>query len=130
MLGRGRGTRPRSDRRGTGRRRCAADVARRKQGEERYPATKPYVADRLRMAREETRRSLGGNDEDVERDPSSRGAMGGKFRRRQPGTPMPLAADCAGLRPDGVYAYAERPQGRASRPGGTGSTVAAKLATR
>ena len=130
MLGRGRGTRQRSERRGTARRRCAADAARRKQGEERYSATKRCAADRLRMAREEPRRSPGGNDEGAERDPSSRGAMGGKFRRRQPGTPKPVAAGCAGLRPDGVYAYAERSHGRAGRPSGTGRTVAAKLAAR
>ena len=61
---------------------------------------------------------------------NTRGAMGGKFRRRQPSTPKPVEAGCAGLRPDGVYAYAARSHGRADRPSGTGRTVAAKLAVR
>ena len=37
---------------------------------------------------------------------NTRGAMGGKFRRRKPSTPKPVEAGCAGLRPGGVYAYA------------------------
>ena len=37
---------------------------------------------------------------------NTRGAMGGKFRRRKPSTPKPIEAGCAGLRPEGVYAYA------------------------
>ena len=45
-------------------------------------------------------------------------------------TPKPVEAGCAGLRPEGVYAYAERSHGRAGRPNGTGRTVAAKLAVR
>ena len=61
---------------------------------------------------------------------NTRGAMGGKFRRRQPGTPKPVAAGCAGLRPDGVYAYAKRSHGHAGRPSGTGRTVEEKLAAR
>ena len=61
---------------------------------------------------------------------NTRGATGGKFRRRKPSTPKPLAAECAGLRPDGVYAYAEWSHGRAGRPSGTGRTVTAKLAVR
>ena len=61
---------------------------------------------------------------------NTRGAMGGKFRRRQPSTPKPVAAGCVGLRPDGVYAYAKRSHGHAGRPSGTGRTVAEKLAAR
>ena len=66
----------------------------------------------------------------IEGATNTRGAMCGKFRRRQPSTPKPVEAGCAGLRPDGVYAYAERSHGRAGRPSGTGRTVAAKLAAR
>ena len=55
-------------------------------------------------------------------------AMRGKFRRRQPGTPKLIAADCAGLRPEAVLVYGERAHERASRPSGTGRTVATELA--
>ena len=93
-----------------------------------------------------TTRGAGARPKPVAGATNTRGAMGGKFRRRQPGTPKPIAAGCAGLRPDGVYAYAKNirrvrstsreagasavSHGHAGRPSGTGRTVAGKLAAR
>ena len=48
--------------------------------------------------------------------PVPEGAMRGLLRRRQRGGTCENEASRAGLRPDGVYIYAERPQGRANRP--------------
>ena len=93
------------------------------------------------------KRALAGCEAETGRGATNtRGAMRGKFRRRKPSTPKPLAADCAGLLPDGVYAYAENirrarsasreagasavSHGHAGRPSGTGRTVAGKLAAR
>ena len=42
--------------------------------------------------------------------------MRGLLRRRQRGGTRENEASRAGLRPDGVYVYAERSQGRANRP--------------
>ena len=44
------------------------------------------------------------------------GAMRGLLRRRQRGGTRENETSRAGLRPDGVYVYAERSQGRANRP--------------
>ena len=42
----------------------------------------------------------------------------------QPSGPKQGEASCAGLRPEDIYVYGERSQGRANRPPCTGSTVA------
>ena len=51
-------------------------------------------------------RGAGGRPRPLADATNTRGAMGGKFRRRKPSTPKPIEAGCAGLRPEGVYAYA------------------------
>ena len=99
-------------------------------GEEDVSGRQSIAARNAAEATGAATRGAGARPRPVAGATNTRGAMGGKFRRRQPGTPKPVAAGCAGLRPDGVYAYAERSHGRAGRPSGTGRTVAAKLAAR
>ena len=48
--------------------------------------------------------------------PAPEGAMRGLLRRRQRGGTRENETSRAGLRPEGVYVYAERSQGRANRP--------------
>ena len=99
-------------------------------GEEAVSGRRCIAARNAAEATGAATRGAGARPRPVAGATNTRGAMGGKFRRRQPGTPKPIAAGCAGLRPDGVYAYAERSHGRAGRPSGTGRTVATKLAAR
>ena len=61
---------------------------------------------------------------------STRGAMRGHGRGRQPSEPKQGEASCAGLRPEGIYVYVERSQGRTNRPLCTGSTVAPTVTAR
>ena len=99
-------------------------------GEEAVSGRRCIAARNAAEATGAATRGAGARPRPVAGATNTRDAMGGKFRRRQPGTPKPVAAGCAGLRPDGVYAYAERSHGRAGRPRGTGRTVATKLAAR
>ncbi len=47
-----------------------------------------------------------------------------------PSGPKQGEASCAGLRPEGIYVYVERSQGRTNRPLCTGSTVAPTVTAR
>ena len=67
-------------------------------------------------AREESSFSPKGATSMRRLDPVPEGAMRGLLRRRQRGGTCENETSRAGLRPDGVYVYAERSQGRANRP--------------
>ncbi|MBR3222954.1 MAG: hypothetical protein IKF72_12095 [Kiritimatiellae bacterium] len=104
----------------------------RARGKERYSATRHRTADggKSRGRRVTANGSENGRRRQARRcdATNARTCHARRVSRPQPSTPKPLAADCAGLRPDGVLAYAERSHGRARRPSGTGRTVAAKPA--
>ncbi len=80
------------------------------------PPTKYRAADGGCSAREESRFSPKRETNACAVSPAPEGAMRGLLRRRQRGGTCENEASRAGLRPDGVYVYAERPQGRANRP--------------
>ena len=55
-------------------------------------------------------------DERMRRLPSARGCHARSRSGPQPSETLENETSSAGLRPDGVYVYAERSQGRANRP--------------
>ena len=113
-----------SDRRATAHLRFAADAPRRERSQERYPATTLRDADRQRMPREEARRSPGESDEGAASRPQGQNVpCAGDFAAASGTDRFRACADSAGLAPDGVYAYAERGDGRRSRQPWSGSTV-------
>ena len=72
----------------------------------------------------------GGRDERMRCLPSSRGCPARSRSGPQPSGPKQGEASCAGLRPEGIYVYVERSQGRTNRPPCTGSTVAPTVTAR
>ena len=80
------------------------------------PATKYRAADAGCRAREESSFSPKGETNTCVVSPAPEGATRGLLRRRQRGGTRENETSRAGLRPDGVYVYAERSQGRANRP--------------
>ena len=80
------------------------------------PPTKYRAADGGCSAREESSFSPKGATSMRRLGPAPEGAMRGLLRRRQRGGTRENEASRAGLRPEGVYVYAERSQGRANRP--------------
>ena len=80
------------------------------------PPTQYRAADGGCSAREETRFSPKGVTNACAVCPVPEDALRGLLRRRQRGGTHENETSRAGLRPDGVYVYAERLQGRANRP--------------
>ena len=80
------------------------------------PPTKYRAADGGCSAREESRFSPKGVTSACAVCPVPEDALRGLLRRRQRGGTHENETSRAGLRPDGVYVYAERLQGRANRP--------------
>ena len=80
------------------------------------PATKYRAADAGCSAWEESSFSPKGETNTCAVSPAPEGATRGLLRRRQRGGTRENETIRAGLRPDGVYVYAERSQGRANRP--------------
>ena len=80
------------------------------------PRTKYRAADGGCSAREESRFSPKGETNACVVSPVPEGALRGFVLGRQPGGTHENETSSAGLRPEGVYVYAERLQGRANRP--------------
>ena len=88
------------------------------------PPTKYRAADGGCSVREESSFSPKRETNACAVSPVPEGAMRGHGGGRQPSGPKQGEASCAGLRPEGIYVYVERSQGRTNRPPCTGSTVA------
>ena len=127
--GRGRGTRPKSDRRATAHLRFAADAPRRERSQERYPATTLRDADRQRMPREEARRSPGESDEGAASRPqgqnapcaddfaaASRAHRSSLRRLRQDCDPKPYLCTASGRMDAGIARNAQGARLRRNRP--------------
>ena len=80
------------------------------------PPTKYRAADGGCSAREESSFSPKRATSMRRLDPAPKGALRGLLRRRQRGGTCENETSRAGLRPEDVYVYVERSQGRANRP--------------